>query len=137
MSVSSERALWCEVLMMAITDATNGICEAPTQAARISAVERARRFLTNPNADFNELCYLAGVDPQATRERLVKQITQAPDPDTLASRDGRSHHRRSSRSRKYKEHGRPGVVSNFKATNGTGDGTAAQDRPKIEFEGSN
>ncbi|PZX46438.1 hypothetical protein LX76_04651 [Cereibacter changlensis] len=50
-------------------------------------IRHARIYLTKPNRDFNDVCHLAGVDPQATRERLTKLIAEAPSPEELIDAD--------------------------------------------------
>lgn len=80
-------ALWQEVLLQAIRDALAD-SYIPTHDPRIRAhqIQQARNYITVPNKDFNEVCHLAGVDPQAVRERLGPMIAAALSPDELAYR---------------------------------------------------
>ncbi|QCP84720.1 hypothetical protein EYE35_03195 [Cereibacter sphaeroides] len=80
-----ERALWQEVLLCAIGDALIGVpgYAAHDRAARLKATHEARDYILRPNRDFDLICNLAGVDPEATRERLSKQIAEAPPPEEL------------------------------------------------------
>lgn len=67
-AVSGEQSLWASVIQVAIEDAkgnTKGI-DGPSA---LMESKRARLWLTKPNKDFNEVCYLAGLDPVAVRER--------------------------------------------------------------------
>jgi hypothetical protein len=73
------RMLWCAVLENAIQEAS-GIVVAEFGSGRDLAVRRARDYLLKPNGDFNIVCSLAGLDPIAVRERLVKQLGRLPAP---------------------------------------------------------
>ncbi|MDR6831342.1 hypothetical protein J2W99_005095 [Bosea robiniae] len=75
--------MWSQVLLQAVRDATTRNPSAPSSSLR-REIESARNYLTKPNADFNEVCYLAGLDPQAVRQRAIKLIAAAPSIDQLA-----------------------------------------------------
>lgn len=129
----SEKALWCEVLSLAISDAITGTSSGKkSRATRIHDIERQRRYLTIKNNDFEMVCSLAGVDPDATREGLIRRIAQAPTPQELV--DGKRHPQRLS----LRSTGRPstmrGVGKNFGHLKGTGGGTRAQEKPNITFQ---
>lgn len=83
--MSGDQDLWREVLWLAIQDALNGVSTTATSCkeGRLNTIRHARIYLTRPNRDFNDVCHLAGVDPQATRERLTKLIADAPSPEEL------------------------------------------------------
>lgn len=85
-----ERGLWAAVLMNAIQDA-EGNPKHKTGAGAAAETSKARRWLTIPNKDFNEVCYLAGLDPVAVRERCQRMF---PEGEAVAltgkGRPGRS-----------------------------------------------
>ncbi|MFT6535435.1 MAG: hypothetical protein ACJAQU_000327 [Loktanella salsilacus] len=85
--MTPEQALWSEVLYAAVTDAVEGVAVIGSQSAdaRARDTERARRYITTPNADFNQVCHLAGLDPIAVREHLTHKIANAPTPVHLAA----------------------------------------------------
>lgn len=71
----SARDLWCEVLRFALTDAINGM----PAASYLTGAERrvdARAYVLQPNADFALVCDLAGVDPEAVRGALKRQLVK-------------------------------------------------------------
>lgn len=71
---SGERGLWAAVLMTAIQDAMGNVRGA--KGSIDSETRKARRWLTVPNRDFNEVCYLAGLDPVAVRERCQRMFRE-------------------------------------------------------------
>lgn len=76
--------LWQEVLYTAIEDALIGSNDSGTsEQAKRSATYRARSYLTKPNADFNQVCSLAGLDPNAVRDAMRKRLSKAPSIDEL------------------------------------------------------
>ncbi len=76
--------LWQSVLQMAVDDALVGNNEAGTgRETRIKATHRAREYLTQPNSDFNEVCTLAGLDPEAVRDAMRKRLAEAPSVDDV------------------------------------------------------
>ncbi len=78
--------LWSAVLLNAIEEAVHGISRsfAGNEHKRIRANIEAREYITVPNRGFNEVCHLAGVDPEAVRERVMKRLADAPTPEELA-----------------------------------------------------
>jgi hypothetical protein len=81
MDSKSCKKLWQEVLMTSIKDALEG---APSWAAdRVEATHIARRYFTVANIDCNTVCELAGVDPEAVRDRMRRLIANAPSPEDL------------------------------------------------------
>ncbi len=71
--------LWRQVLLLAVNDAVRGV-GSPGHSAltRARLTQEARDYITKPNRDFNEVCSLAGMAPEAVRERVVKQLATAP-----------------------------------------------------------
>lgn len=74
----SEQGLWCAVLEHAINDAVNGAIGCAHRSNRTHETEKARQYFEKRSADFNTVCYLAGVDPDAVHERISKKIAEAP-----------------------------------------------------------
>lgn len=64
MTDTKSRQLWCAVILQALDDARGPSWDVPERE-----VARARAWLTQPNVDFDEVCHLAGLDPEAVRER--------------------------------------------------------------------
>lgn len=64
-SEAASRRLWCAVILNAIDDAKSTATSARTQ----DDARKARVWLTVPSRDFDEVCYLAGLDPNAVRQR--------------------------------------------------------------------
>tara|TARA_R100000935_G_scaffold43359_1_gene65738 strand:- start:11739 stop:12146 length:408 start_codon:yes stop_codon:yes gene_type:complete len=131
--MKQDQALWCEVLSLAINDALTGTSFASkNRATRIHEIERNRKYLTVQNVDFDMVCSLAGVDPVATREQLIRRIADAPAPEELISVKRRPQ-RRTTRSRERASTMR-GVGKNIAQDQGTGGGTVAQETPNITFQ---
>lgn len=84
--MTPEQALWSEVLYAAVTDAVEGVAVIGSQntVSRMNDTERARRYIMHPNAGFNQVCYLAGLDPVAVREHVTRKIAKAPTSAELA-----------------------------------------------------
>ncbi|MCZ7907749.1 hypothetical protein O9X94_00385 [Agrobacterium leguminum] len=124
--VDGQEILWRAVLMNAIDEAVRGPSMSVDKTAkiRIYHIEQARIYLTRPNRDFETVCALAGLDPDAVRERVTKQIAEAPSPEELAVTKRRSNYRT------------PGVVSNLSAFEGTGAGSNSQETPNLTFSGN-
>jgi hypothetical protein len=85
--MTPEQALWSEVLYAAVTDAVEGFATKSSQSAvaRANDIKAARRYITMPNADFNQVCYMAGLDPVAVREHVSRKIANARTPAELAN----------------------------------------------------
>jgi hypothetical protein len=79
----SETDLWCAVLHLAIQDALVGSKTNGSKQTKIRDTYEVRNYLTKPNADFNQVCVMADLDPVAVREAMIKQIAAAPTPETL------------------------------------------------------
>lgn len=75
--------LWQRVLSVAVNEALTGEGILGPREQRIREIEAARRYFTRFSRDFNEVCSLAGLDPEAVRERMVKQLATAPTPEEL------------------------------------------------------
>ena len=87
--MTPEQALWCEVLYMAVTDALTGVATGAgsTDAnTRVKHTEAARRYITQPSADLNQVCHMAGLEPEAVRAHAARLIAKAPAPAELAQR---------------------------------------------------
>lgn len=80
------KALWAAVMHQTLIDAVEGVSfpgASPDPTVRLRLTTEARNYLTRPNSDFNEVCYLAGLDPVAVRERATQLIAAAPLPEEL------------------------------------------------------
>jgi hypothetical protein len=110
--------LWRMVLHASIEDAVHGSGVTGSIAQRIRETDEARDYIMNPNNDFNEVCSLAGLDPVAVRERVTPMIQRAPSAYDLITRGRRP---------------KPGVVSNFAPSIGTGGGRLLQESSNITF----
>lgn len=75
--------LWRAVVISAIQDAVAGVQMTGSKAQKIRATHDARDYILNYNRDFNEVCSLAGLDSEAVRERVARQIKVAPTPEEL------------------------------------------------------
>ena len=90
--MTPEQTLWSEVLYLAVIDALEGmtICGGTANPdTRSRQTEAARRYFTQPSADFAMVCNMAGLDPVAVREHITRQISTAPTPAEIAARGGR------------------------------------------------
>lgn len=63
-----DRQLWCSVLSLAIADATSLRTGKDAQRDRHAAL---KWLLTDTN-DFRTVCTLAGLDPEAVRDRFMR-----------------------------------------------------------------
>jgi hypothetical protein len=71
----SVQALWCEVLLQALTDGLNS----PPARHAFRWADRdlhPRDYILVPNADFELVCDLAGADPDAVRRDFRVRLTQ-------------------------------------------------------------
>ncbi len=82
--------LWQRVLLQAVEDAIHGVRGSERTVMRARMIRQARAWLTIPNRDFNEVCSLAGLDPEAVREAVTKQLATAPTPEALSAPKRRS-----------------------------------------------
>lgn len=82
----SERDLWCKVIHQAIGDATIGdfrpsnasICTfTETPAERLAERENARSWFRDGGEDFSLVCSLAGLEPDAVRERALAMFDES------------------------------------------------------------
>lgn len=79
--------LWRSVLTAAINDAVYGTVAnnvSISMQSKVTVIKESRSYILIPNKDFNEVCYLAQLDPQAVREHVSKLIAVAPTPEELA-----------------------------------------------------
>lgn len=79
--------LWRAVLTNAIEEAVSGITRGQysNPKHRIAQIAEARDYILKPNKDFDTVCSLAGLDPEAVRDRIAPQIAAAPSPEQLLS----------------------------------------------------
>lgn len=73
-----ERQLWCAVLHQAVADATS-----PLVRNRGEHLEqcRARTWFRTGNRDFQQVCLLAGYDPDRIRNQVLPMIEAAEPND--------------------------------------------------------
>jgi hypothetical protein len=71
--LESLRSLWCGVITQAINDA----CSRASSVISDLEIETARRWLTTPSRDFNEVCALAGLEPDYVRRLASAEIAKA------------------------------------------------------------
>ncbi len=64
-TMTGEQRLWQEVVLMAVTDATN---PAPHNSEEHRAKVEARDWLEDGKSDFRRVCDLAGMDPEFVRD---------------------------------------------------------------------
>ena len=71
----SVQALWCEVLLQALTDGLNGL-PASGQVSGPDAEMDARSYILVPNPDFDLVCDYAGAEPEAVRRDFRAQLAR-------------------------------------------------------------
>lgn len=104
--MTGDRSLWAAVIQVAIEDAQGNVKgESGSRASKDRARRQAVEWLTKPSRDFDDVCHLAGLDPEAVRQRACRMFRPV-------------------------EQG-PGVVSDFEGHLGTGGGRRAQDISQI------
>lgn len=93
--LEAERQLWCAVLNQAIADATS-----PLVRNRREHLEQcwARTWFKTRNKDFQEVCQLAGYDPERIRKHVLPMIEAAKP------KDKEMHERQPRKARKAREH---------------------------------
>jgi hypothetical protein len=64
-TMTGEQRLWQEVVLMAVTDATN---PAPHNSEEYRAKIEACEWLEDGKSDFRRVCDLAGMDPNFVRD---------------------------------------------------------------------
>ena len=79
-SESDCRQLWCSVLLLAIEDARAMRPKMPSESdgdwqRRVNTFHISRRYIGSRG--FREVCHLAGMDPDATAERVQKGMGDA------------------------------------------------------------
>jgi len=89
--IDPDRELWCAVLLLALSDAVQSVKTGKRNPERGSP-EDPLAYILAPSPDFVQVCHLAGVDPQAVRDRFKRQIEIQAFPSTTAKirRGGRS-----------------------------------------------
>jgi hypothetical protein len=83
-AVDGRENLWRTVLALAIKEAVTGEGTIGSRYERLTQINEARHYFSTPNDDLNTVCNLAGLDPEAVRERVNRQIASAPSADILA-----------------------------------------------------
>ncbi|WP_320202370.1 hypothetical protein [Agrobacterium rosae] len=85
-AIDARENLWRAVLFNAIDEAVRGVSQSSyfSPIQRVALIKDARDYITVPNKDFNTVCSLAGLDPEAVREHVTKQIAAAPTAEELA-----------------------------------------------------
>lgn len=75
----SEQSLWRAVIAQALADAEVQFPAGVEQSAGVARTDRehTRAWLTRPNADFNHVCHLAGLEPEAVRALAERRIAIA------------------------------------------------------------
>lgn len=71
--IEPERQLWCAVIERAVLDAQSIGKTDTIRRERDAAIS----WLTRPYRGFNQACSLAGLDPEAVRERSRRLFAQA------------------------------------------------------------
>lgn len=84
-AIQGRENLWRAVLMNALEEAISGVNRGDYNdpLRRATLIREARNYVTVPNSDFDIVCSLAGLDPEAVRECAAKQIAVAPTPEEL------------------------------------------------------
>jgi hypothetical protein len=73
-----ERDLWAAVIQRAVLDATGSLRDQKTK----SHIEPAREWFRRNGRDYRSVCALAGVDPDALRDRVLAKL-EAPAPEMV------------------------------------------------------
>ncbi len=90
-AVGARENLWRAVLLNTIEEAVHGAVVGVGEAKeRIKLITAAREYLAKPSRDFDPVCSLAGLEPDAVRERAVRLINEAPSPEALATTSRRT-----------------------------------------------
>ncbi len=135
--VDGPENLWRAVLLSAIDEAIRGPSMSTDKNVtyRIRCIKEARDYVTRPNKDFDMVCNLAGLDPDAARERIAKQITAAPSPEELANMNRQAHRRNTKPSPKsspkrvaqrFEHDGMNLTIAEWAKVSGVTDGTIRQ-----------
>lgn len=83
-AIEGREDLWRAVLMQTIAEARGRVAnggDSPANRQRI--IREARDYITIPNRDFDIVCSLAGLNPEAVREGLARQLADALTLDPL------------------------------------------------------
>lgn len=81
---SSERALWSNVLLIAVFDALIGPEGEPNPTIRARKTNKARNYITTPSSDLYFVCTCAGIEMNALIERMQRHLAEAPTSEELA-----------------------------------------------------
>lgn len=80
--MGGERGLWASVIQNAIQDAQGNFANTGAREyTKVRLRKEALDWLTKPNGGFNEVCYLAGFDPVAVRERCQRMFPPIDEPE--------------------------------------------------------
>lgn len=164
--IDARENLWRAVLLNTIEEAVHGGVAGISDAKeRLQLIVKAREYLTKSSRDFGIVCTLAGLDPEAVRDRAIRLIAEAPSPEELATTsrritkpsatkpgpkprvevrhehnafdkaDGRDTRTRVTGKRSATGWRGRGVDFKFGRSKGTGGGSTAQDETNIDFSG--
>lgn len=75
--IEGRENLWRAVLMQSIAEASGRVISGETPRNRARIIAEARDYITLPNENFNTVCSLASLDPDAVREGLKRQLPEA------------------------------------------------------------
>lgn len=78
--VEGRENLWRAVLAQTIAEASGRVVSPNSPSHRASVIRKARDYITIPNDDFDTVCSLAGLDPEAVREGVARQLTNPSTP---------------------------------------------------------
>lgn len=85
MTHNPERALWQEVLLRQVDDATSGPSGVSGVKDRTNIIKDARAFLTKRSRQFENLCLFAGLEMDAVIMAMRTKIEDAPPVADLAT----------------------------------------------------
>ncbi|WP_152848867.1 hypothetical protein [Brucella intermedia] len=74
----ASQILWRRVLRQAIDDALGSCIPYKDPISARTFLTQSRSYILSPNRDFDEVCSLAGLDPDAVRERLRPVLEANP-----------------------------------------------------------
>lgn len=79
--IEGHKNLWCAVLANVVAEALGNVVGGVSAPTRNRIICEARDYITIPNRHFNEVCSLAGLDPEAVRDRVTRQLADTPSPE--------------------------------------------------------
>lgn len=78
----SRRSMWNAVILNALNDTTGFVLGEHNVGVKERAKTKARNWFLEPNKDFEEVCYLAGQDPEYVRKNARIQIQKSDNTGT-------------------------------------------------------